>query len=83
MIISEIIPDFKSQVGNATITLRTRDYPNDTKYESTNVVANSTTRYSSVRARGRQVAIRVQTNNLGDYWRFGTLRVNVNADGKR
>ena len=81
--IDKIIPDFKSQVGNATITLRTRDYPNDTKYESTNVVANSTTRYSSVRARGRQVAIRVQTNNLGDYWRFGTLRVNVNADGKR
>ena len=81
--IDKIIPDFKSQVGNATITLRTRDYPNDTKYESTNVVANSTTRYSSVRARGRQVAIRVQTNDLGDYWRFGTLRVNVNADGKR
>ena len=81
--IDKIIPDFKSQVGNATITLRTRDYPNDTKYESTNVVANSTTRYSSVRARGRQVAIRVQTNNLGDNWRFGTLRVNVNADGKR
>jgi hypothetical protein len=81
--IDKIIPDFKNQVGNATITLRTRDYPNDTKYESTNVVANSTTRYSSVRARGRQVAIRVQTNDLGDYWRFGTLRVNVNADGKR
>ena len=81
--IDKIIPDFKSQVGNAIITLRTRDYPNDTKYESTNVVANSTTRYSSVRARGRQVAIRVQTNDLGDYWRFGTLRVNVNADGKR
>jgi hypothetical protein len=81
--IDKIIPDFKSQVGNAVITLRTRDYPNDTKYESTNVVANSTTRYSSVRARGRQVAIRVQTNDLGDYWRFGTLRVNVNADGKR
>ena len=81
--IDKIIPDFKNQVGNATITLRTRDYPNDTKYESTNVVANSTTRYSSVRARGRQVAIRLQTNDLGDNWRFGTLRVNVNADGKR
>jgi hypothetical protein len=81
--IDKIIPDFKNQVGNATITLRTRDYPNDTKYETTNVVANSTTRYNSVRARGRQVAIRVQTNDIGDNWRFGTLRVNVNADGKR
>jgi len=81
--IDKIIPDFKNQVGNATITLRVRDYPNDTKYESTNVVANSTTRYNSVRARGRQVAIRVQTNDIGDYWRFGTLRINVNADGKR
>jgi hypothetical protein len=81
--IDKIIPDFKNQVGNATITLRTRDYPNDTKYETTNVVANSTTRYNSVRARGRQVAIRLQTNDIGDNWRFGTLRVNVNADGKR
>ena len=81
--IDKIIPDFKNQIGNAVITLRVRDYPNDTKYESTNVVANSTTRYNSVRARGRQVAIRLQTNDIGDNWRFGTLRINVNADGKR
>ena len=81
--IDKIIPDFKNQAGNATITLRTRDYPNDTLFETTNVVVNSSTRFNSVRARGRQVALRIQSNDLNDNWRFGTFRINVNADGKR
>jgi hypothetical protein len=36
-----------------------------------------------VRARGRQMAFRVESNNLGTQWQLGTPRIDVRPDGRR
>jgi hypothetical protein len=36
-----------------------------------------------VRARGRQMAFRVECNNLGTQWQLGTPRIDVRPDGRR
>jgi hypothetical protein len=36
-----------------------------------------------VRARGRQMAFRIESNNLGTQWQLGTPRIDVRPDGRR
>ena len=69
--------------GNAIITLKVRDYPNDTKTSGEAITVNNTTRFFNTRIRGRQSSVRIENNAIGDSWRFGTLRVNIRPDGKR
>jgi hypothetical protein len=35
------------------------------------------------RARGRQISITIENNELGATWRYGTLRVDLQPDGLR
>jgi len=81
--INKIIPDFQNQTGNTVITLNVKDYPNDTATVGETLTVNNTTRFVNTRIRGRQSNIKIENNNIGDNWRFGTLRVNIKQDGKR
>ena len=81
--INKVIPDFKNQTGNVTITLKTRDYPNSTKVNGEAITVSNTTPFYNSRIRGRQSAVRIESTELGSNWRFGTLRINVRPDGKR
>jgi len=81
--INKIIPDFQDQTGNTVITLSVKDYPNDSATVGETLTVNNTTRFVNTRIRGRQSNIKIQNNNIGDNWRFGTLRVNIKQDGKR
>ena len=81
--INKVIPDFQNQTGNAVITLSVKDYPNDTATVGETLTVNNTTRFVNTRIRGRQSNIKIQNNDIGDNWRFGTLRVNIKQDGKR
>ena len=81
--INKVIPDFQNQTGNTVITLSVKDYPNDTATVGETLTVNNTTRFVNTRIRGRQSNIKIQNNNIGDNWRFGTLRVNIKQDGKR
>ena len=81
--INKVIPDFQDQTGNTVITLSVKDYPNDTATVGETLTVNNTTRFVNTRIRGRQSNIKIQNNNVGDNWRFGTLRVNIKQDGKR
>jgi hypothetical protein len=81
--INKVIPDFQDQTGNTVITLSVKDYPNDTATVGETLTVNNTTRFVNTRIRGRQSNIKIQNNNIGDNWRFGTLRVNIKQDGKR
>ena len=81
--INKVIPDFQNQTGNTVITLSVKDYPNDTATVGETLTVNNTTRFVNTRIRGRQSNIKIQNNNVGDNWRFGTLRVNIKQDGKR
>jgi|TARA_R100000149_G_C5878105_1_gene142258 hypothetical protein len=81
--INKVIPDFKNQVGNAKITLQTRDYPNSSRVSGEEITVSNTTPFYNTRTRGRQSSIKIESDELGSNWRFGTLRIQIRPDGKR
>ena len=79
------IPDFKNQMGDLTVHLLLRAYPQATANPSSldPYVISPDTEKVDTRARGRQISLRIEGNELDNNWRFGTLRVDVQPDGLR
>ena len=97
MLTRRIIPDInfnQSDLGGTTpqvnITVRPRNFPGS-QYQNdpsdTQGVIETTadifTDQIFVRARARQLAIKVSSNQLGTQWQLGTLRLDARQDGKR
>mgnify|MGYP003641111419 CR=1 FL=1 len=82
-LISKIIPDFKNQVGDTTLRLEFANYPASTNVRSFTSATTSTTKFFSVRGRGRQANLKVSSTALNDDWRFGTVRMDIKPDGAR
>ncbi len=80
---SRVIPDFKDQVGNADITIEFANYPVSTNTRSFTGTITPTTKFFSVRGRGRQANVKVANNILDSNWRFGTVRMDLKPDGSR
>ena len=91
MLITKLIPDFKDQVGNVNITLKSRYFPTETQTSKGPFHYSTSGTKINPRTRGRQVAVRVESNGynginddaLNEDWRFGTFRFDVQPDGKR
>ena len=91
MFVRKLIPDFKDQVGNVNISLKSRYYPSDTQTTKGPFYYSTSTQKINPRTRGRQVAVRLESNGyngnnndaIGEDWRLGTLRFDVQPDGKR
>ena len=79
------IPDFKDQVGNLTVNLLLRAFPQATASPSSldPYVITPTTEKVDTRARGRQISLKIESTALETTWRFGTMRVDVQPDGLR
>jgi hypothetical protein len=79
------IPDFKDQAGDLTVRLLLRPYPQATASPSSldPYVITPTTDKVDTRARGRQISLRIENEELDSFWRFGTLRVDIQPDGLR
>jgi hypothetical protein len=79
------IPDFKDQEGNLTVRLLLRPYPQATASPSSldPYVITPTTQKVDTRARGRQISLTIESDELNTKWRYGTLRVDVQPDGLR
>jgi hypothetical protein len=79
------LPDFKVLTGNGTVTLNVSDFPQSTptnsKYSPFIVTANTT--YVSTRARGRYANIKIENTSSGENWRYGTLQIDIQPDGRR
>ena len=79
------VPDFKDLQGNAKVTLAVKRYPQQS--ETTTALSpftiNSSTDKKDTRARGRFVNIKIENTNVSESWRFGTLRIDVQPDGRR
>ena len=79
------VPDFKDLQGNAKVTLAVKRYPQQS--ETTTALSpftiNSTTNKKDTRARGRFVNIKIENTDVSESWRFGTLRIDVQPDGRR
>ena len=85
LLMQKFIPDFKRQVGNISVQLRLRAYPQATAVASSldpYVIAPGT-EFVSTRARGRQVQLRIESDEISSFWRFGTMRVDIQPDGIR
>lgn len=79
----KLIPDFERIVGDVSLTVYTRRYPYSTDIIKGPYAAASSTEKISVRGRGRQMRLRVESNVLGGDFRLGKIRLNVQPDGKR
>lgn len=97
MLTRRLLPDFNftdSTAASPTVTMTIRPkrfsgsaYAN-TASDTQNVVSNSATidQYTEqvfIRARGRQMALKVESTDLGVQWQLGSLRLDVRPDGKR
>jgi hypothetical protein len=79
------IPDFKNQVGDLTVRLLLRPYPQASAVPSSldPYVITPTTDKVDTRARGRQISLQIESDAVGTNWRFGTMRVDIQPDGLR
>ncbi len=84
-----IIPDFKygtwsgAQDADLTLTFLVVDYPGDTPTEYGPYSVNASTTFINTRFRGRQMAMRVESDDVGSFWRIGAIRLRVAVDGRR
>jgi len=83
MSISRFIPDFKNQVGEVDVTVKSRPYPATTQTTHGPFAIATTTTKQDTRIRGRQLALRVSSDAVDDKWRYGTLRFDGKPDGMR
>ena len=82
---------------NLNFTIKPRQNPGSAYGDADNPTVTSANNYTNapyynvqkftqivyVRARGRQMAFRVESNNLGTQWQLGTPRIDVRPDGRR
>lgn len=95
MLSRRLIPDINfggSSSANPTVTLqlRPRNFPGGVSFPDAadtqpviETTVNSYTNQVFVRARARQMALKVMSNTLGTRWQFGATRLDVRPDGRR
>jgi len=85
MFMSRFIPDFKNQLGNLTVRLRLRAYPQSSAVPSSldPYTVTPTTQKIDTRARGRQISLTIESTAADTNWRYGTMRVDLQPDGLR
>jgi hypothetical protein len=90
MRVSRFIPDFKNLQGNAKVTMFFRNYPGQTEQSDSNgplitgpFTCNTTTTFHSTRVRGRQISLKIENDAVNQSWRYGTLRLDISAGGRR
>jgi hypothetical protein len=90
-----MIPDINFTTSTATepeisLTIRPRDWPGSNfqgdPSDTQRIIETSVGQYTNqvyVRARARQMALKVESENLGVQWQLGLPRLDVRPDGKR
>lgn len=91
--ISRMIPDIRflsnSSEGQVNVVLKTRDFPGDSLSTSSTSAIGSSTQQAYVRARARQVVMRIESDdddtpaNTSTGWRLGATRLDIRPDGRR
>ncbi len=95
MLSRRLIPDVNFTTSTAEnpevdLTIRPRNWPgsnftNDPS-DTQRVIQTSVSQYTNqvfVRARARQMAIKMQSDDYGVFWQLGDLRLDVREDGKQ
>lgn len=89
MFSNKVVPDFSNISDNedfdglVSLSLKARKYPEgDTITKGPYLIEESTQRLST-RLRGREFAIRLDSNTINKPWRLGEFRMSIQPDGKR
>jgi len=81
--ISRLIPDFKNQTGTVDLTVKSRPYPATSQTTHGPYAITTSTTKQDTRIRGRQLALRVESDAVDEDWRYGTMRFDGKPDGLR
>lgn len=87
--VDQVIPDMKwgffgaGQIAQVQLTFNIINYPGDTPVSYGPYTVTQATEYISVRFRGRQMSITVQSTDVGSFWRLGRLRYRYSPSGRR
>jgi len=88
MFIDQVWPDMKwgyfggSQNATVQLTFYATDYPGSTPYTYGPYNLTQSTDYITPRFRGRLVSIKVESQDIGSFWRLGCMRYRIAQDGK-
>jgi hypothetical protein len=82
--VDKIIPDTTMTADtNLFVQIKTRKYPAATEITKGAFTVTSTTEKISIRAKGRQMAVKFFSTGTTDQWLLGDFRVNARKDGLR
>jgi len=81
--IRRCLPDMAIAAGSVNYTFKTRRYPHSTQVTDTTLSVSSTTEKLDTRIRTRQLAIRIDSDQIGDDWRMGLSRIDLRPDGRQ
>lgn len=84
-----LLPDFRfgelggSLTANIIITIFVTNYPNMAVTTLGPYTITQANNFINTRLRGRQIALQVQSQDLGSFWRLGLIRYRFAPDGRR
>jgi hypothetical protein len=87
--VDQILPDFvwgyfgQAQTAQVQLTFNIVNFPGDTPTSYGPYIVQQSTEILSVRFRGRQMSITVQSSGLGSFWRLGRIRYRFAPSGRR
>lgn len=88
MFIDQVWPDMKwgyfdgPQSANILLTFYVADYPGQTPIAYGPFTLTQATTFVTPRFRGRLVSIRIESSDIGSWWRLGNIRYRYQEDGK-
>lgn len=88
MFVDQVWPDMKwgyyggAQSANILLTFYVTDYPGQTPIAYGPYTLTQATTYITPRFRGRLVSIKIESDDIGSFWRIGNTRYRYQQDGK-
>lgn len=87
--VDQIMPDMRWESFTGTtsaqvqLTFNISNFPGDTPVQYGPYTVTQATEYLSVRFRGRLMSVTVSSNDLGSFWRLGSIKFRYNPSGRR
>lgn len=79
-----IVPDFPRLDGNLEVSLKSKEYPQDSAFTTKAAVQfNNSDRFIPYRIKGRQLAVRIEGNDVDSAMRMAHWRADVSPLGQR
>ena len=82
VLVDKIIPDLTVS-GSLSCTISSKKYPNDSATTKGPFTISQGTTKISMRSRGRQLSMKLESTAVGDSWSLGDFRFNSRSDGLR